>query len=300
MAFNLKKAFVVVFVIAVVLFAGIFALSVLKKQAPVEQVVIEEPKKIVIKENIGISVQGRNIESYTYGFSNENNINQKKMVFVGGIHGGYEWNSVLLSYQMMDYLEKNPTVIPENVNVTIIPSANPDAVYRVVGKEGRFGITDVSKDQELLASARFNANQVDLNRNFDCDWKKESMWRSKKVSAGSEPFSEPEAKALQQFFIKNNPDLAVFWHSQANAVYPGDCKGVFLPENLILMDVYANASGYLAQKTFDSYVVNGAADGWLTTVNIPTLTVELKTHETVEFEQNLAGVKALFGYYSKK
>lgn len=292
MGSHLKKLITIVFVVIVILVAGVFGFSILKKQAPVEPVKMDEPKNLgVKKETIGISVQGRSIESYKYGNGSKN------LVFVGGIHGGYEWNSVLLAYQMMDYLEKNPAVIPSSLSVTVIPSANPDAVYKVVGKEGRFTVADVSKDETLLASARFNANQVDLNRNFDCDWKPEAVWRSQKVSAGSEPFSEPESKVLQQFFLKNNPVGAVFWHSQANAVYAADCKGVFLPKTLEIMDIYARASGYTAQKTFDSYAINGASDGWLSSIGIPTLTVELKTHETVEFDQNLLGVKALLEYY---
>ena len=294
---NSGKNFLVIGIALAVVIAGAIAFVVIKRRTPTLPVQKEVPQGLQVKkEVIGKSVEGRDIESVT--FVQEGAAN-KHLVFVGGIHGGYEWNSVLLAYQVMDYIEKNPAVVPAGFLLTIIPSANPDAVYKVVGKEGRFDIADVSKDEELLASARFNANTVDLNRNFDCDWKSEATWRSKKVSAGTEAFSEPESKALQQFFLKTRPDAAVFWHSQASAVYPGDCKGTLLPKTLELMDAYAKASGYAAQKTFDSYVVNGAADGWLTTIGIPTLTVELKTHESVEFEQNLAGVKALLQYYSQ-
>lgn len=290
----LKNFTIIIFVIIIVLGIGALAFFLLNKKEPAVPIKVEETKSVEVKrEIIGTSVQGRNIEGYTYGEGS------KKLVLVGGIHGGYEWNSVLLAYQMMDYLEKNPSTIPANLNVTIIPSANPDAVYKVTGKEGRFTIADVSKDEVLLASARFNENKVDLNRNFDCDWKPEAVWRSQKVSAGTAPFSEPESKALQQFFIKNNPVGVVFWHSQANAVYAADCKGVFLPKTLEIMDLYANASGYTAHKTFDSYAINGASDGWLSSIGIPALTVELKTHEAVEFDQNLLGVKALLEYYDK-
>ncbi|MFO0719025.1 MAG: M14 family metallopeptidase [Candidatus Paceibacterota bacterium] len=291
---NFKKTTTLIFLVVVVFGLAVATFFFLNKKEAVAPVKVEESKKEEIRrEVIGKSVQGRDIESFTYGSG------QKKLVLVGGIHGGYEWNSVLLAYQVMDYLEKNPAVIPSSLSISVIPSANPDAVYKVVGKEGRFEVGDVSKDENILVSARFNANQVDLNRNFDCDWKPEATWRSKKVSAGTEPFSEPESKTLQQFFVKNNPVGAVFWHSQANAVYAGDCKGVILPKTLEIMDLYANASGYVAQKTFDSYEVNGASDGWLTTIGIPTLTVELKTHESVEFDQNLLGVKALIEYYGK-
>lgn len=286
-----KKPIVAIVILAIIIGVAVWFFINKKTPEPVP-IKTEEPKTLGVKvESIGVSVQGRKIESYTYGNG------PKKLVFVGGIHGGYEWNSVLLAYQFIDYLDKNLSTVPTNLTITVIPSANPDGVYKVVGKEGRFSVADVSKDPVLLASARFNAREVDLNRNFDCDWKPEAVWRSKKVSAGTEPFSEPESKVLQQFFLKNKPDGVVFWHSQAGAVYAGDCKGIFLPKTLEIMDVYAKASGYDAKKTFDSYAINGASDGWLSSIGIPVVSVELKTHETVEWEQNLAGIKALLEYY---
>jgi len=249
-----------------------------------------------IREVIGTSVEGRAIESYTYGNG------EKHLLFVGGVHGGYEWNSVLLSYKFMDYLKANSLVLPPNIKVTVIPSLNPDGIYKVLGKEGRFGfddITNISKTTSVLEKARFNANDVDLNRNFDCKWKPESTWKSKKVSAGSTAFSEPEAKALRDFVLKNKSNLVatVFWHSQAGAVYASECRDGILPVTFDIMNTYARASGYKAIKTFDSYEVTGDAEGYLTSLNIPAITVELTTHNTVEWKENLSGIKALFDYF---
>ena len=244
-------------------------------------------------ESIGKSVEGRDIEAYTYGNGDTH------LIFVGGIHGGYEWNSVLLSYQFMDYLRENPTIIPANLTVAVIPSANPDGLYKVIGKEGRFTISDIPTKEQALGTGRFNANGVDLNRNFDCKWKPESTWQNKVVSAGSSAFSEPEAAAIRGFVLKYNPVAAIFWHSKANAVYASECKAGILPRTLDIMNVYAKASGYRAVKLFDEYEISGDAEGWLASINIPAITVELKTHETIEWEQNLAGIKALFNYYAQ-
>lgn len=240
---------------------------------------------------IGKSVQGRNIESYTYGKG------QTHLVFVGGIHGGYEWNSVVLAYQMMDHLKANPNVLPANLKVTVIPSLNPDGVFAVIGKEGRFAAADVPKKDHSVG--RFNANKVDLNRNFDCNWKPKSTWRAKPVSAGTKAFSEPEAAAFRDYILADEPSAVVFWHSQANTVYASECNQGIAQETLDIMNAYAKAAKYSAAKTFDAYAISGDADGWLASINIPAITVELKTHETVEFQQNLAGVKALFEYYRK-
>jgi hypothetical protein len=291
-----KRAFLGIAILVVI---GILAFVFFNRDT--KQAAVPEPAPIdvtqkpsLVKKVIGTSVEGRKIESYTYG-AGKNHI-----VFVGGIHGGYEWNSVLLAYQFLDYVDKNPNVIPASLTVTVIPSANPDAVFKVVGKEGRFTQANVSKDKNLLASARFNAHNVDLNRNFDCNWQPKSTWQSKTVSAGTAAFSEPEALAIKNFVTENKPSAFVFWHSQANAVYASECNKGILPVTLDIMNAYAKAAGYQAVKSFDSYKITGDAEGWLASINIPAITVELKTHETVEWEKNLAGIKALFRYYEAR
>ena len=225
------------------------------------------------QEIIGKSVEKRDIVAYYFGNG------ERKILFVGGIHGGYEGNSVLLANKFMDYFSTNLEDIPKNLTVIIIPSINPDGVFAV---------------------SRFNANKIDLNRNFDCKWKPEGVWKGNIVSAGTAPFSEPETIALRDFVLKNNPDAVIFWHSQANAVYASECKDGILPETLNIMNAYSKASGYPSVKSFDSYEVTGDAEGWLASINIPAITVELKTHETIEWEGNLSGIKALFEYYKNK
>lgn len=242
---------------------------------------------------LGTSVEGRKIEGYTYG---DGSIH---LLFIGGIHGGYEWNSVVLAYTLIDYLETHKETIPKNITIDIIPSLNPDGVFKVTGKEGRFSLEDVSTDKKILASGRFNANEVDLNRNFDCTWKPKSTWQSKIVSAGTAPFSEPEAKILKNFIQEESPTVVVFWHSQANGVYASQCGKGILPETLTVMNLYAKASGYPAVKSFDAYETTGAAEDWLASINIPAVTVELKTHTTIEWEQNLKGIEALINHYSQ-
>ncbi|MDO8482244.1 MAG: M14 family metallopeptidase [bacterium] len=289
---SVKRVIAIILVLAV-LAAGVIAFTVLNKK-PSEILPVAKPEVVLsgpTRAVIGRSVGGREITAHTYGTGT------KHLVFVGGVHGGYEWNSVLLPYEFMDYLDANPEVVPKNLTVTVIPSANPDGVYKVTGKDGRFTESDVSTDKEILASGRFNANKVDLNRNFDCKWQPKSMWQSKTVSAGTGAFSEPEAKAVQSFVLEHTPVAVVFWHSKANAVYASECEKGILSETLDIMNAYAKASGYTAVKSFDSYEVTGDAEGWLASINIPAITVELKTHETVEWERNLAGIKALFEYY---
>ncbi|MES2409503.1 MAG: M14 family metallopeptidase [Patescibacteria group bacterium] len=284
----------IIIAILLILLGVLLYFSFSHKKVIPQQEVKQEPVANPKIDSIGNSVEGRKIESYTYGTG------KYHVVFVGGIHGGYEWNSVLLAYQAMDYLDKDLSRVPKNVTITIIPSMNPDGVYKVIGKEGRFDSSDVSTDANILADARFNANKVDLNRNFDCKWQPESKWRNQTVSAGKTAFSEPESIALKNFAEKIKPDALVFWHSQANGVFGASCGNGVLPQASTLMNLYSKASGYPSSDTFDSYEVTGDAADWLSKIGISAFEVELKTHEAVEFDKNILGINALLKYFGSK
>jgi len=55
--------------------------------------------------------------------------------------------------------------------------------------------------------------------------------------------------------------------------------------------------GVCAESVWADIIFTGDAEGWLASINIPAITVELKTRDTTEWNQNLAGIKAIFGYY---
>lgn len=267
--------------------AGVGVFFLMQQPAPVAEV--PQPIATSTKSVIGTSVEGRAIEAYTYGKG------ETSLVFVGGIHGGYEWNAVLLAYELMDYLAANPALIPGDTRVTVIPDANPDGTYTITGKEGSFALSDVKTGDQ--SAGRFNANGVDLNRNFGCKWQPKATWRGNAVSAGTSAFSEPEAAALRDFFLKERPVTAVFFHSQANAVYASECEAGILPETLTLMETYAKAAGYPSVSAFDAYPVTGDIEGWLASVGIPAITVELSSHESVEWAKNRLGIDALLAHY---
>lgn len=291
----LFKIFIGVFIVAV---AGtlFFVFSGEEEQKPLPKPAQNKTDKQEPAQStkvIGSSVEGRDIKAHIFGDGS------RHIMFVGGIHGGYEWNSTLLSYKFIDYLKENPELVPSNVAVSVVPTANPDGLYEITGKEGRFTPKDVS-EKDAKHAGRLNSNDVDLNRNFDCKWKPESTWRSQPVDAGDKAFSEPEAQAIRDFVLENKPEAVIFWHSQSNAVYASECKNGVISETLDIMNTYADAAGYPAVESFDAYEINGDAEGWLASINIPALTVELKTHKSVEWEKNLKGIKALFDYYRNK
>lgn len=265
-------------------------------------IVIETPEEIITpveiiptstQSIIGVSVENRDIEVFTFGNG------EKNLLFVGGIHGGYEWNSIALAYEMIDHLNNQPEVIPSGLKIHIIPNLNPDGLYLATKREGRISFADkIGTNMHSNGLGRMNANKVDLNRNFACKWKPEGTWRGETVSAGNTSFSEPEAVALRDYVLAINPKTVVFWHSMAGSVYASECDEGILPETLTIMNAYATASNYDAVPVFDAYPVTGDAEGWLASIGIPAITVELGSRTSIEWSQNLAGTKALFELYT--
>ncbi|MBE2240394.1 MAG: LysM peptidoglycan-binding domain-containing protein [Caldilineaceae bacterium] len=236
---------------------------------------------------IGHSVSGYSLEAYRFGAG------PNRIVFVGGIHGGYEWNTVLLAYAVIDYLVAHPESIPPNVTVEIVPAANPDGVVRVVGHPGRFTVDEVAANTR---PGRLNGNDVDLNRNWDCRWAPTGLWGKTEVSGGAAPHSEPETQSLSAFLHDPPATAAIFWHSAVPGVFAGGCEESYTP-GIALAQVYAAASGYPYQAAFTSYTVTGDAVDWLATQGMSAIEVELRTHDALEWEQNIAGVLAVLVHY---
>lgn len=211
------------------------------------------------------------------------------LILVGGIHGGYEWNTILLAEKMHDYLLANPQFVPPSLSIYLIPNANPDGLYAVTESAGSF---EPPQNFEETKLGRFNGRGVDLNRNWDCEWQSNAFWGSSPVSGGAAPFSEPETAALRDYFLEIDPAAVLFWHSAAAGVYPAGC-GYIGPVSAVLANSYRAAAGYDFDERFDYYGISGDAGNWLTTLNIPSITVELSTHSDLDWEENLAGMEAL-------
>ncbi|MCB9420396.1 MAG: hypothetical protein H6667_11370 [Ardenticatenaceae bacterium] len=241
------------------------------------------------RQVIGYSAGERPLTDYQFGSG------PVHIVFIGGIHGGYEWNTILLAYDMIDYFAANLANIPANLTVHIIPSANPDGQFLVTGQDERFSPGDVAATS---LPGRVNSNGVDLNRNWDCNWTADALWRDQPTSGGSAPFSEPETQALSSFLLALEPAAVIFWHSAANGVFAGSCNDDFQP-SLNLAGVYGRAAGYPVYETFTSYPVTGDAGDWLARQGIPAASVELLNHENTDWAKNLAGVTAVLRHFSQ-
>lgn len=242
---------------------------------------------------IGQSVEGKNIVAYQYG------LGENEILFVGGIHGGYSWNTAAVAYDLINYLEGNNEAVPENVQVTVVPVLNPDGLSKVVSVDGDFSVQDVTGSESVKVSARFNANNVDLNRNFDCDWQSTAKWQNKDVDGGDSVFSEPESVAIRNYVNSNNPDAVVVWYSSGGGVFSSSCHNGVLEETSNLTDLYANAAGYKSYDSFDFYATTGDMVNWLAKEGIPAISVLLTTHQDPEWNKNREGIEALLEYYNQ-
>lgn len=250
---------------------------------------VESTRSHGAQQVIGYSFEDRPITGYHFGHG------PQIVIFVGGIHGGYEWNTIMLAYQAIDYFQSHPSAVPENETLIIIPSANPDGQFRVTGKEGRFEFGDLAPE---TSAGRLNGQGVDLNRNWGCNWEASAQWRDQAVSGGSKPFSEPESQALRDYFLKRRPSSVIFWHSSADGVYGAGCPELFQPSR-DLAEVFGAASGYPIADQFTYYAVSGDAGDWLSIRGIPSITVELASHDLIEWPENLAGMVAVLEYYDR-
>src|SRR3989344_1829854 len=206
-----------------------------------EESASDEPTSV-----LGTSAGGEVITAYHFGTG------ETELLFIGGIHGGYSWNTSLLAFELIDWLEENQDKVPENVKVTIIPVLNPDGLKVVTGTTGLFKASAVNTAETVRVTGRFNANEVDINRNFDCEWE----------SVGT-------------------------WYSAAGGVYSSSCNNGISTETRELTNLFADAAGYTAHEEFDYYQITGDMVNWFAGQKIPAISVLLTNHTDTEFSSRI-------------
>lgn len=228
----------------------------------------EQPAPLFAQFTFGTSVEGRDLIGYRIGTG------AKVVLLVGAVHGGFEANSAELVERLMAHFRDTPADVLPDVTLLLVPMLNPDGIAR-----GR------------VLDGRFNANRVDLNRNWACGWAPTAYFRDQPISPGSMAFSEPETQALAALIQTIRPAAALFYHAAANGVYAGSCGGDAGSD--ALSAVYGMASGYSYGSDFSAYPVTGTAPAWVNSLGIPAADVELASATDPEFDRNLRGVMAV-------
>jgi len=222
---------------------------------------------------IGYSVLQRPIMAYRFGRG------PIDRALIGGIHGGYEWNTVELMTRTLEYLKTNPNVIPPDLTLYVVPVANPDGLAAGTDR----------------VNGRLNANLVDLNRNWDYQWQMTATHGTNPISAGTAPFSEPETQAMRDFIVGYGIHDVIFYHSALAKVFPG--VGITQSKTVELAKLMAEATGYrYAPEGVPGQITTGDAIDWLTVNGITAIEVELTTHEDIDWEQNLRGLIAFLNW----
>jgi predicted deacylase len=203
--------------------------------------------------SIGQSVRGQDLSIAIIGDEMGS-----ALVIVGSIQGD-QINTRDMTKSLIDYFDQNPQLVPGGVVLYFIPSLNPDG---------------------NASNSRFNANGVDLNRNWDT-----SDWRSKAVvpgypngksgAGGSSPFSEPETRALRDFLLtlrSQGRDIrVVVLHSSVRRtqgeVYPGGDDAIDVAHQ------YASVAGYDIERAWKEYTTSGEVVTWCAEQGITSIDV---------------------------
>jgi murein peptide amidase A len=216
---------------------------------------------------IGYSVAKRPLEVYRFGSGPT-----QKMI-IAGIHGGYEWNTISLANELIDYLSTHPGVVPAEQTLYILPAFNPDGYDRSRGFGGRA-----------------NDNNVDLNRNFPSNWQSKwpraGCWDYIPIEGGSAPASEPETQALIKFVQEHQLSAFISYHSAALGIFPGGQPAD--PASQSLAEALAEVSDYPYPPIDAGCVFTGQLVDWISDQGIAGVDIELTNHQETDFEINLA------------
>ena len=211
--------------------------------------------------SLGSSVKNKDIGGYQVGQG------EKKIIFVGCMHGN-EIGTAKLMYKLINFLSEQKSY--SVFTFYIVPKLNPD------GLETALKNPDYSHGGRV---GRFNANHVDLNRNFPTsDWQRESVWsygrdysQKEEVFGGESAGSEPEVKLLCNF-IKNQEIKALFSFHNAGRDVMGNNNE--LSQELI--KIYSKTTGFrlVLEGEWQKMTQTGTAKKWCDENNLAYVEVE--------------------------
>ena len=226
-------------------------------------------------QRIGTSTEGRPLEVYTFGDGE-----QERMI-VAGIHGGDEWNTITLANQLIRHINQNPSLIPEDITLYLLPNLNPDGEARAHNKYGRL-----------------NHNGVDLNRNFPVNWKKEwsrdGCWNYLPTSGGTGPGSEVETQALMNFIDSHHLQVLISYHSAALGVFPGGLP--WEEDSTRLAQSIAEVTSYPFPPLDTGCTYSGTLADYAVSAGIAAVDLELTNHYDTDLDQNLQVLDVLLHF----
>lgn len=246
-------------------------------------------------ESIGKTEEGRDILLATISLDVECERGKPALLVTGTAHArewiGNELSVAFISYILENY-SKNPNlykIIQQNT-LYIVPILNPDG-FEYSKKHFSFW----RKNRRDNGDGTFG---VDLNRNFSVGYQK-STNTSSNVYGGTEPFSEPETRAIKEFVDSHdNITIALDYHSQGNVFFPAH-KFNHEPEveGTDMNILCANMNYFITKTTGRKYGINrgkpptklisGSGREYYYSKGIIAIVVEVGTRNIPDFLQNM-------------
>jgi hypothetical protein len=206
-----------------------------------------------------------------------------------GCHHAREWISVEVPYLLAKYLLEHyeaDAEIRRAVNdseIWIVPLVNPDGLEYTIHYYRYW-----RKNRRLNADGSFG---IDINRNYGYNWGYDNSGSSpdpaSEVYRGTGPFSEPETRAVRDFFQQREFRAMITYHSFSQLIlYPWGFTKTPSDQDALFSEIAATMSALMQPvngRVYEFgpagaalYVTNGDATDWTFGVSgIPSFTIEL-------------------------
>jgi len=289
-------------------------------EAGIEALAAAHPK-IVRIVTIGTSLEGRRIDAVRIG-SDAPGDGPKAEILILGCHHAREWISVEVPFRLAERLAAgyggDPAIreIVDRCTFWIVPLINPDGLEYSINVYRYW-----RKNRRANPDGSFG---VDLNRNYGYEWGFDDAGSSpepgSEVFRGEGPFSEPETRAVRDFFLGRNIGALISFHSFTQAILypwgferrPTDKDELFrdLANRMASRIAAVHGRSYAVGRAAGRYTTNGDATDWAFGVSgVPAFTIELPPVDVLGggfvnaeadiagiFEENYPAIVELAGY----
>ncbi|MCF6411574.1 M14 family metallopeptidase [Pseudalkalibacillus salsuginis] len=241
---------------------------------------------------IGKSEYGRDIYAVSLGKIRPGG----PSVFINGSHHAREWLTTNLNMYMIDQyaqaFEENGIIDGYNVKEVLgkttmwfVPMVNPDGV--TLQQSGLDAFPESAHDDLIRMNEgstdftrwKANAKGVDLNRNYDADWKNIQDARSEPSWAfhkGAAPHSSSEVRAIVNFTKSIMPEIAVPYHSAGKVIYWNYKQtGAQYDRDHRIANKVSHITGYQMMYAEDPPSGGGMTDWFISKYHRPGLTMEI-------------------------
>lgn len=226
------------------------------------------------------SVDGRAIE-----YTCIENGTEMTVIVTGGINGTHPNTTALMENLINRFSARGQ--VPRGSTVCIMPVLNPDG---------------------LAANSRYNANGVDLNRNWNTgNWQANSRDPSgiKSNGGGSYPFSEPETRAYSDWLLNltnvGRRIVAINYYDSSGEVQPAyrvvGNRQQTDPASATLARKFNSDLGFTYKETWDAYPITGEFINWCGESRISCFDVFLRTKNNLTssaVQDHMDAIKRLF------